>query len=426
MSHKVALVLSGGGARGAYEAGVIHYIRTALPAAQRQARFNFYCATSVGAINAGFLAATADRPQDQGRLLRALWEDVRQDRIFRRDWFAVGRFLLQTGVGLLSNFLRLDPGKQRLKRRNRFVSLFDTTPLPAYLASLIDLPQIGRNLAAGHFDALALAATNLDTDGTELFVQRRPEVPYSGDFPVHDVRIGIEHILASAAIPFAFPPIRVGQTYYCDGGVRLNTPMSPAIQLGADRILTVATHAQSEARFPPPQGFDEYPSPGRLIAAVTEGVFADKVRSDLDQLRRINRIIQWAQEVCEPDFLLRLNRHVIESRERGDIADRGLKKIEAVLIRPSQDVGQVFKDQLEKNPYLDPSFSTFERFVMRLFAIDPREGRELLSYLMFSPKYVRALMELGYEDARRHHDQLIGFFAGEPLTMAFPQLVAAA
>lgn len=424
MSQQLALVLSGGGARGAYEAGVIHYIRTALPAAQRQARIDLFCATSVGAINAVYLASTAERPQEQGRLLRSLWEGVQQDRIFQRDWLAVGRFLLQTGFGLLSNFVRLDPGSRRLQRRSRFVSLFDTSPLPRYLESLIDLPQVSRNLAAGHFAALALSATNLDTDGTELFVQRRSEVTYSGDFPVHDVRIGIDHILASAAIPFAFPPIKVGQTYYCDGGVRLNTPMSPAIQLGADRILTVATHAQYESRFPPPQGFDEYPSPGRLIAAVTESIFSDKVRSDLDQLRRINRIIQWAQEVCEPDFLQRLNRHISETGARGDIADRGVRKIEALMIRPSQDIGQIFKEQLEKNPYLDPSFSTFERFVMRLFAIDPREGRELLSYLVFSPKYVRALMELGYEDARRCHDPLIAFFTGERLPVSFPQLVA--
>lgn len=426
MSARTALVLSGGGARGAYEAGVLHYIRSTLPITARRGRFELLCATSVGAINAAFLAATADRPQEQGRLLFSLWENVQQNRIFQRNWLAVGRFLLQTGSGLLRNFLRLDPGQRGKKWRRRFISLFDTAPLPAYLASLIDMEQLSRNLEAGHFQALAVAATNLDTDGTELFVQRRAEVGYSGDFPLHDVRIGIEHILASAAIPFAFPPIKLGQTYYCDGGVRLNTPLSPAVQLGADRVLAIGTHAQKEKQLSPPQGSDEYPSPGRLIAAVTESIFSDKVRSDIDQLRRINRIIEWAQEVCEPDFLERLNRHVFAKMEPGDIAARGLKRIEAVLIRPSEDIGDLFREQLEHNPYLDPSFSTFERLIMRLLAIDPREGRELLSYLIFSPKYVRALMELGYEDARREHDVLAAFFAGDRLPRAFPHFAGGA
>ena len=425
MSAQTALVLSGGGARGAYEAGVLYYIRTALPEAARRAPIDLLCGSSIGSLNAAFLATTADRPTEQGHLLRTLWENVQQDRIFQRNWLAVGKFLLQTGFGMMSNFLRLDPGRRLAGRRRRFVSLFDTAPLPEYLASLIELPQIRRNLDAGCFQALVVAATNLDTDGTELFVQRRAEVRYSGDFPMHDVCIGIDHILASAAIPFAFPPVKIGPTYYCDGGVRLNTPLSPAIQLGADRILSISTHARHERHLPPPQGFDEYPSPGRLLAAVAEAIFSDKLRSDMDQLRRINRIIEWSNEVCTPDYLERLNRHILEKGERGDIASRGLKQIQAVVIRPSEDVGRLFKDQLERNPYLDPSFNTFERFIMRLFAIDPREGRELLSYLIFSPKYVRALMELGYEDARRQHEELVGFFAGDPLPRSFPYFAAA-
>lgn len=261
MSHRVAIVLSGGGARGAYEAGVLHYVRSALLAARR-APLHIICGTSVGAINASFLAATAHRPEEQGALLRALWESVQQDRIFRRDWGAVARFLLQVGVGLLGNFLRLDPGRHRVLRRDRFVSLFDTRPLPAYLATLIDLPRISRNLDQGRLLALALAATSVDTNETEIFLQRRPEVVYSGDFRVHDVRIGVEHILASAAIPFAFPPVRIGSTYYCDGGVRLNTPMSPAIQLGADRILTIGAHARQERLLPPPAASTSTPARG--------------------------------------------------------------------------------------------------------------------------------------------------------------------
>jgi len=426
VSGQVAVVLSGGGARGAYEAGVLHYVRSALPQPQRSQRFDLICGSSVGALNATFLAATADQPLEQGRLLCALWNRIQQDRIFRRNWLAVGRFLLQISAGLLSNFLRLDPGHRRLQQRSRFVSLFDTSPMPEYLASLIAMPKIRANLEAGHLDALAITATNLSTDQPELFLQRRPGIDYSGDFLAHDVQLGIEHLLASAAIPFAFPPVKLDGTYYCDGGVRLNTPMSPAIQLGAERILAIGTHAAQEKRLPPPEGFDEYPSPGRLIAAVTEAIFSDKVRSDLDQLQRINRIIEWAQTVCSPDFLAHLNRHILERGEKGDLAGRGLKKLEALLIRPSQDVGQIFQQQLQRNPYLDPSFSPFERFILRLFALDPREARELLSYLMFAPRYIQALIELGYRDARSHHAELVALFSGGSLPSAFLQLRPAA
>jgi NTE family protein len=422
---RIAVVLSGGGARGAYEAGVLNYVRSALPQPQCGQRFDLICGSSVGALNAALLAATAEQPLTQGRLLCELWSRIEQDRIFRRDWLAVGHFLLQVGAGLVSNFLRFDPSQRWLQRRSRFVSLFDTSPMPAYLRSLIELPRIGSNLDAGHLDALAITATNLDTDQPELFLQRRPGVTYSGDFRVHDVKLGIEHLLASAAIPFAFPPVKLNGTYYCDGGVRLNTPLSPAIQLGAERILAIGTHALLEKRLPPPKGIDEYPSPGRLIAAVTEAIFSDKVRSDIDQLQRINRIIEWAQAVCSPEFLPALNRYVQERGEKGDLASRGLKQINALLIRPSQDIGQIFEEQLRRNPYLDPSFSTFERFILRLFALDPREARELLSYLMFAPRYLQALTELGFKDARSHHAELVTLLAGGSLPSAFPQLVAA-
>jgi NTE family protein len=419
-TSRAALVLSGGGARGAYEAGVLHYVRTALPPACRRARLPILCATSVGAVNAAFMASTADDPESQGARLRSLWEGVDESRVFRRDWAAVGRFVLHTMVALAGNFLRVDPGRRRRGARSRFVSLFDTEPFPDYLRSLIDFPRIERNLAEGHIDALTVAATSLDTDRTELFIQKRSDIVYRGDYRVHEVAISAPHVLASAAIPFAFPPVKIGGTYYCDGGVRLNTPMSPAIQLGADRILVIGSHARSEKRLAAARAGAEYPSPGRLIATVTEAVLRDKLRSDQEQLERVNRIIQSGQDLYGADFLAKLNARLCQLP-----GGAAIREIHALALSPSRDVSQLFRDQLRDNPYLDDSFSPFERFAMRLFAIDPREGSELFSYLVFAPRYVRALLDLGYEDARAHHRELVSFFTGERLPMTVPQILPA-
>lgn len=414
-------MLSGGGARGAYEAGVLHYVRTALPSACRRARLPILCGTSVGAVNAAFLASTADDPEAQGARLRSLWEGVDENRIFRRDWAAVGRFVLHTTVALAGNFLRVDPGRgRRRSSRSRFVSLFDTEPFPEYLRSLIDFPRIERNLAEGHIDALTVAATSLDTDRTELFIQKRSDISYRGDYRAHEVAISAPHVIASAAIPFALPPVKIGGTYYCDGGVRLNTPMSPAIQLGADRILVIGSHARSEKRFPAARAAADYPSPGRLIATVTEAVLKDKLRSDEEQLERINRVIQSGQDVYGADFLARLDARLCQLP-----GGAAIRKIHALALFPSRDVSQLFRDQLRDNPYLDDSFSPFERFAMRLFAIDPREGSELFSYLVFAPRYIRALLDLGYEDARAHREELVSFFTGESLPITLPQILPA-
>jgi NTE family protein len=415
---RLGLVLSGGGARGAYEAGVLHYIRTALPAPYYTAPFQIITGASVGAINAAFVAAMAHDPLQQGLALRGLWENVDQNRIFRRDWAAIGKFLARTVWGVVTNFVRTDPQRHRLPLARHFVSLFDTAPFPKYLQQLIPFAQIRQNIAAGHLEALALTATNLGTDRPELFLQKAPAIAYRGAYEWHEAEIEACHLMASAAIPFAFPPVRVNGTYFCDGGMRLNTPMSPAIHLGADRLLVIGMHTPDGNR-PIITADDQRPGTGRLLAAITEAVFSDRVRYDLEQLTRINRIVAWGEAVYGPDFLARINAHILTSGERGDIADRGLKQIDALSVHPSRDLSEVFQEQLQDNPYLDETFSSYERFAMRLLDIDPREGREAFSYLMFAPKYLRALLDLGYQDAHARRDELIAFFEGAPLPSVF-------
>jgi NTE family protein len=421
---RLGLVLSGGGARGAYEAGVLHYIRTALPAEYRHAKFSVITGASVGAINAAQLASTADRPDLQGSAIKALWENLDQNQIFRRDWGAVTRFIVNSLLQTASNFLRLNPGKPELPLVGRsFVSLFDTSPFPAYLSGLIDFQRIQSNIRSGALDALALTVTSLSTDHPELFIAKGEEVGYRGDYQWYDVQIGVAHVMASAAIPFAFPPVVIDGHYYCDGGVRLNTPMSPAIQLGADRILVIGMHTDEANKHESVEPPGYRPGAGRMLAAISESIFSDRVRYDMEQLGRINRIIEWGEAVYGEDFLTRINSYLVTQGLRGDIANRGLKKIQRLSIFPSRDMADVFEEHLKGNAYFDKSFSPFERFVMRLFDMDPREGREVFSYLMFSPVYIKNLLQLGYDDAAAKREELIAFFAGEAIPAHFPQPV---
>ncbi len=408
---RLALVLSGGGARGAYEAGVVHYLRTGLPEPWRSIPFDLYCGTSVGAVNAAFLAAFADDPREQGVMLRSLWENIDGDRIYRRDWSEVGKFILQTTSSIAGNFLRFNPGKQRNPLARGFVSLFDARPLPGYLKELIPFGNIRRNLAAGHLDGIVLAATNLTYNRTELFLEKRPEVEYHGPYPVYDVPIDPRHVAASASIPFVFPAVQIRECFYSDGGLHLNTPISPAIQLGADRVLVIGMHAPEKAQHPVK---DTPPGVGRIAAAIADSIFQDRVTYDMEQLTRINKLIDWGSEVYGSDFLDRINAHLAAGTDREDIAGRGLRRVSALAIQPSRDLSEVFAELLRHNPYLDESFSAFERFAMRLLSLNPVEGRELFSYLVFEPKYTRCLAQLGYEDAAKRRDELIAFLEAPP------------
>jgi NTE family protein len=410
MPSSLALVLSGGGARGAYEAGVLHYVRTALPNPAREAKFNIVCGTSVGALNAAFLAATADDPALQGQLVHDLWAGIDEDRIFKRDWMEVGKFIFFGVWRLAGNFLWPNPGKHNSLKKP-FASLFNTGPFPEYLRTLIPFDAIARNTAAGYLDALAIAATNLSENRTELFIHKRHDLYYHGDYVWHDVEFNERHLLASAAIPFAFPPVRLLGGYYMDGGIHLNTPVSPAIQLGADRILVIGMHART--RSANSNHADEYPGPGRIAAAIADALFQDRVTYDMEQLTRINRIIDWGAGAYGPDFLQTINDHALRTGETGDIASRGLRRITTLTIKPSRDLADVYEEQLRDNPYFDEAFSSFERFAMRFLSLDPLEGRELFSYLVFANKYIQALLDLGFKDAAARHDELSAFLAPE-------------
>ncbi len=403
---KIALVLSGGGARGAYEAGIIHYIRTMLPNPVRTRRFDIQCGSSVGAINTCFMVSTAHDHDLQARAIRKLWEDVRSEDIYRRNLSALAGFLRKTSVGFLEKVFRR-PGQAN----PHFPGFLDTSPFNPFICRIIDWKRLSRNINDGLIDAISLVVTNVLTGRLELFVEKHDQTAYQGDCVAHITEIMPNHARASAAIPIVFPAVMIGDIPYIDGGLRLNTPLSPAIHLGADRVLAIGlNHRALPGEAAPERGErGRQPSLGAIVSRVMNAIFLDRVQYDFEQLNRINRIIEWGEKVHGPTFLSEVNQMIEDHNIEGDIADRGLKHLKVLHIRPSVDIGEIFKECFRQRNKDEQTF--FEKFLLRTMDVDPYSGVDLLSYLSFSPHYLKRLLDLGFEDAKSQHQELIEFMS---------------
>lgn len=399
------MVLSGGGARGAYEAGIIHYIRTALPSSVRNRHFDIHCGSSVGAINSCFMAATADDLAYQGKMSREIWENLRADQIFRRDTIALFDFLTKGGKGILLNMIR---GSWLKKGTTHFEGFLNTSPFLPFLEKAIPWEKITKNIDSGLIQALSVSATNVFTGRFELFIQKNPEVEYTGEYITHFTKIQPIHAKASAAIPIIFPTVLIDGIAYTDGGLRLNTPMSPAIQLGADAIFMIGLHHRGTGEKIPSHGIHGHqPSLGQVLSRVMNSIFLDRTQYDMEQLERINRIIDWGEELYGKNFMTDLNAMLQKKNIRGDIANRGLKRLKVFRIRPSEDIGELFSHIFQR--HRDKHFTLFEKFMLRFLDVDPTGGIDFLSYIGFIPEYLKKLLELGFEDAKSNRQAIIEF-----------------
>src|SRR5262245_47692963 len=408
---RLALVLSGGGARGAYEAGVIHYIRTALPKEAASRTFEIQCGSSVGAINTAAMVSMADDPVRQGNHLRELWMKIRPEDVYRRDFSAAAHFLTSSTFGILKNLVTWDPFRWEDRKGLHFNFFLDTQPLRQFLEENIPWKQLEANVRRGPVAAVSVTATNTRSGRSELFMIKKGEVTYHGDYRYHEGELGVEQVMASAAIPIIFPTIKIDNRYYADGGLRLFTPISPPIQLGADRIVVVglrhrATKKDIEAY--DSQEMKKQPSMAELVGRLLNGLFLDRIQFDLEQLENINRIIDWSEKVFGEDYLERLNKLIAKENKGHPFGIRGLKKIQAVEILPSEFISEIFgrwfHKQRKKRTF---QFSSLEKLLIRLLDMDAPGAIELLSYLVFSSDYLAELMDLGYEDAKRNRDRLL-------------------
>jgi len=409
---KRALVFSGGGARGAYEAGVIHYLLDELP--QRLGHpisFDILCGTSVGAVHACFLAATAELDGGRGGRLVDFWKRMRIEEILplsMGDLLRLPRKLL--GIRRTAEAFREGKAPERL------YGLLNTEPLEHLVVRTIPWRGIRDNIRRGHVEAVCVAATQIASGRVAIFIENRDRsVPNWTRDPMvvpRPTRMLPAHALASAAIPLLFPAVRIGRTYYADGGLRLNTPLAPAIRMGADRVLVVALRQEigrAHQIATDTSHIEDYASPTFLFGKMLNALLLDHLDTDLARMHVMNEMLTDGTAAFGPDFIDRLNE--VAERERG----QQFNTIYDLVIRPSQDLGLLAGEVLSAMPK-DSSRSPLLRLAMHSLEGRQRSAEaDLLSYLLFDGDFLGPLTELGYHDARRHENELAAFFSDEPL-----------
>jgi NTE family protein len=402
-----AIVFSGGGARGAYEAGVVRFLVDDLPRRLgRPVQFEILCGTSVGAIHACYMAGTAHQTEGRGARLCNVWTSMRLEEILplsARDLFSIPRRIL--GLRRVAQAMRGGAAPHRL------YGLLNTEALERIVLGAIPWREIRTNVHAGRCDAVCVAATQIGTGRVVVFMETRDRniSQWTRDPTIvpRPTRLLPTHALASAAIPLLFPAVRVASTYYADGGLRLNTPLAPALRLGADRVLVVALRqepSQASDAALAEQRVADYGSPLFLFGKVLNALMLDHLDTDLARMHVMNEILADGEKAFGPDFMTRINE--VARRERG----QAFRIIHDLVIRPSADLA-VLAGQILGNLSETRSRSPLLRLAARNLADGGHSAEsDLLSYLLFDGEFLAPLTELGYRDARAREEELAAFF----------------
>lgn len=404
-SH-VALVLAGGAARGAYEAGVVEYLLEELPRdLGRDVPLDVLCGTSVGAINVCALAAFADEPRGRAARLVRAWTSLQISEIVRPDAREILSLLLAFLGRGSEGRPKTNPRDLRANRRRGGV--LRAEPLEKLLGRAIPFERIDEMFAAGKIHGLSISTTHVASGRTIVFVQRaQGGLPaWSQDATIRPcaARIRAPHALASAAIPFLFPAVEIDGQYYCDGGLRQNVPLSPARRLGASGLVVV--NPRFIHREPASQDASQsFPGPLFLLGKALNAILLDRIDSDIDRLERINRILDAGSRRFGPGFVDAIN------QELGDDPYRGMRPMRAVLIRASQDIGHISAEYVRSPTFAKRATGVTGRVLRRLAEGEGKSEADLLSYLLFDGEFAGRLIELGRADARSRHDDLCAFF----------------
>ncbi|SFN80656.1 NTE family protein [Nitrosospira briensis] len=374
LTPKVGLVLTGGGARAAYQAGVLRAIADMLPKRTRNP-FPVICGTSAGALNAASLALSARNFQEGVRKLSTVWENAHVSKAYRSD--PIGAY--GNAARWLASLLLGSLGKRSA------VSLLDNSPLADLLKHSLPLRGIQRSIDAGALHALGITAWGYTSGQSVTFYQGADDIaPWKRERRIGlSARIGIEHLLASSAIPLLFPAVRLNREYFGDGSMRQLAPISPALHLGADRVLVIGVRKAVETQ-PEREKVDSYPTLAQIGGHVMGSIFLDSLDVDLERLQRINNTL-----LMIPDEKLKNN-------------DVKLRRIESMVISPSVEINKIAAQYAHTLP------RTLRLFYRAIGAMR-RDGSALLSYVLFEEPFCRALIELGYQDAMPRRSQILQF-----------------
>jgi len=372
--HGTALVLTGGGARAAYQAGVLSAVAKLAGKQRRHNPFPIVCGTSAGAINAVGLACQAENFGRATITLTRFWRNLQAADIYRSDALGVAaagaRWLGALSLGWLFG------------RPPR--SLLDNTPLATLLKRNMDFAGIERAIAAGALRAVSVSASGYESGENINFFQAHPDAAPWHRFQRIGLRsrLGVEHLLASSAIPFIFPATRINREYFGDGSMRQLAPLSPAIHLGAERLLVIGATRGNEKR--ERQQVDDYPSLAQIAGHALSSIFVDGLAVDIERIQRINRTIS-----AIPEML----------REQAGIK---LRPIETLIVSPSESLDRIAAEHADALPW--PI-----RLLLGGIGAMNRHGGALTSYLLFEKPYTRKLIELGYADTLARADEVGSF-----------------
>lgn len=381
----VALVLPGGGARGAFQVGVLKAIAELIPEKARNP-FAVLSGTSAGAINAIVLASKARRFRHAVAELDTVWRNFHCDQVFRTDNAIMLKSSLHWLASIvLGGFLVGAPK-----------SLLDNSPLRALLSRNVRFPRIQDSIESGHLDAIAVTAAGYATARSTAFFQsaarhqswaRTRRIGVQGD-------LHLDHLMASIAVPLIFPPVQINGEYFGDGAMRQATPLSPAIHLGADRILVVGVRDETADKAPTPNAPQSLPSFAQIAGYMLDTLFMDGLYSDIERMTRINQLID----------------SVGADNKSATLAS--MRAIDTMIVVPSQDLRVIAAKHRKQLPF------AVRALLRGISGRKPDENR-LLSFLLFEQAYTRELIDLGYRDAMQVKDQLRDFVTGADVARLF-------
>lgn len=374
--RKTGLILSGGGARAAYQVGVLKAIHRILPKGTYNP-FDIISGTSAGAINGVALASYAENYRIGIRHLERIWMNFSCDHIYRTDFSGVsGSVARLTRTLLVGRGYRNDP-----------VSLLNNTPLRGLLSDVIKFADIQPAIDNGALHAIAVNCSGLETGESVSF--------YQGHYSINNwqrerrvgvrSRITLDHLMASSAIPMIFPAVKIHREYFADGAVRQLAPLSPAVHLGAEKILVIGVSGTAHRRKQRTET-TEYPSPAKMMGHMLNAAFLDSMETDVERLRRINRTLE----------------KIPASVRRKEPME--LKPIELLEISPSCSIDDLAGEHADELPRA-------LKLALRGSGNSSHSGSGILSYLLFSQGFCRTLIDLGFNDAMQRAEEIRAFFA---------------
>jgi NTE family protein len=380
MKQRTGLILTGGGARAAYQVGVLKAIAEFLP---RRAGnpFPVICGTSAGALNAATLAVNARNLRKGVRYLDNIWKNFHASQIYRTDLLGVFNNTALWLAGLLLSGLGIN--------RLRHVSLLDNSPLHELLEEVMPCEKIQESIDVGLLHALSISASGYGSGQSVTFYQGVEELtPWLRARRIGiQTKIEVKHLLASSALPFLFPAVMINREYFGDGSMRQIAPIGAALHLGATRVMIIGNTHDATVNQASRAELHEYPTLAHIAGHALNSIFLDNMEVDLERVRTINELVARMPE---------------EVRELANI-----KHVDVLVVSPSHPIEKIAEQFAKELPWTI-------RLLLRMVGGTPHSGAILLSYLLSEGKYCRALIDLGYQDAMQRRDEILRFLDIQP------------